>query len=340
MKDNKRHMTMKDIARALGISTATVSRALSNNESISEKRRKEIQQYAEEHNFLPNAIAESLRSNRTSPTKVIGVIVPQFVHFYFSSILSGIEKEAEINGYRIMVAQSEELYEREVKICRSFSSMHVCGVIVSQAKDTVKYDHFIKMTENGIPLVFYDRICTGLNTSRVVVDDYQGAFNAVSYMIERGCRKIAFFGGPTNLEISKNRYNGYRDALLKNGIKPDNNYRYLCDSEINAEAITPLVLNSPYRPDGLFAVNDETAVAAMRTAANLGVKTPADLSVCGFTNSILSRVFGLTTVEQRGEEVGREAVRILIRHVEGFIPDGQIEKRVVSTKLIVRGSTK
>ena len=340
MKDDKHPMTMKDIARALGISTATVSRALNNNESISEKRRREIQQYAEEHNFLPNAIAESLRNNRVSPTKIIGVIVPQFVHFYFSSILSGIEKEAEINGYRIMVAQSEELYEKEVKICRSFSSMHVCGVIVSQAKDTVKYDHFVKMQQSGIPLVFYDRICTALNTSRVVVDDYKGAFNAVSYMIGRGCRNIAFFGGPMNLEISKNRYNGYRDALLKHGIKPDDNYRYDCDTETNAENIMPLVLNSQHRPDGLFAVNDETAIGAMRTAANLGVKMPAELSVCGFTNSILSRVFGLTTVEQRGEEVGREAVRTLIRHVEGFIPDGQIEKRVVSTKLIVRGSTK
>ena len=340
MKDNKRHMTMKDIAEALGISTATVSRALSNSESISKKRRLEIQKYAEEHNFLPNARAESLRNNRVAPTKIIGVIVPQFVHFYFSSILSGIEKEAEINGYRIMVAQSEELYEKEVKICRSFSSMHVCGIIVSQAKDTVKYDHFTKMMESGIPLVFYDRICTGINTSRVVVDDYAGAFNAVSYMIKRGCRNIAFFGGPMHLEISKNRYNGYRDALLKHGIKPDDNFRYICDNEVNAEAIMPLVLNSPHRPDGLFAVNDETAIGAMRTATNIGVNVPKDLSVCGFTNTVLSRVYGLTTVEQRGEQVGREAVRILIRHVEGIVPDGQVEKRVVNTKLIVRSSTK
>ena len=340
MKERKQHMTMKDIARVFGISTATVSRALNNNESISLKRRQEIQKYAEEHNFLPNAIAESLRNNKVAPTKIIGVIIPQFVHYYFSSILSGIEKEAEINGYRIMVAQSEELYEKEVKICRSFASMHVCGVIVSQAKDTVKYDHFTKMTDSGIPLVFYDRICTGLNTSRVVVDDYAGAFNAVSYMIERGCRNIAFFGGPSHLEISKNRYNGYRDALLKHGIKPDENLKYQCDNETNAEAIMPLVMNSQNRPDGLFAVNDETAIGAMRTAQSIGVMVPKDLSVCGFTNSLLSRVFGLTTIEQRGEQVGREAVRILIRHVEGLIPDGQIEKHVVSTKLIVRNSTK
>ncbi len=340
MKERKQHMTMKDIAKALGISTATVSRALNNNESISLKRRQEIQQYAEEHNFLPNAIAESLRNNKVAPTKIIGVIVPQFVHYYFSTILSGIEKEAELNGYRIMVAQSEELYEKEVKICRSFARMHVCGVIVSQAKDTVNYDHFTKMTESGIPLVFYDRICTGLNTSRVVVDDYAGAYNAVSYMIKRGCRNIAFFGGPMNLEISKNRYNGYRDALLKHGIKPDENLKFICDNEINAEAIIPHVLNSPNRPDGLFAVNDETAIGAMRTAMNIGVKVPEDFSVCGFTNTFLSHVYGLTTVEQRGEQVGREAVRILISEVEGLVPEDHIEKRVVGTKLIVRNSTK
>ena len=339
MKDRKQHMTMKDIAEVFGISTATVSRALNNNKSISEKRREEIQKYAEEHNFLPNAIAESLRNNKVAPTKIIGVIVPQFVHYYFSTILSGIEKEAEINGYRIMVAQSEELYKKEVEICRSFARMHVCGVIVSQAKDTVNYDHFTKMTNSGIPLVFYDRICTGLNTSRVVVDDYQGAYNAVSYMIKRGCKNIAFFSGPKNLEISKNRYNGYRDALLKHGIKPDENLLFVCDNETNAEAIMPHVLNSSHRPDALFAMNDETAIGVMRATINLGLKIPNDLSVCGFTNTFLSKVSGLTTVEQRGEQVGREAVRILIRHVEGIIPDGQIEKRVVGTKLIVRNTT-
>ena len=334
------HITMKDIAEALGVSIATVSRALNNSSRISEKRRKEIQEYAKEHNFLPNAIAETLRNNKVMPLKIIGVIIPQMVHYYFASILSGIEKEAEINGYRVMVAQSEERYEKEIKICESFSRMHVCGIIVSQAKDTVKYDHFERLINSGIPLVFYDRICTGINTSRVVVDDYAAAYNAVSYMLDRGCKRIAYFGGPDNLEISKNRYNGYKDALLKHGITPDINLKFFCDNDANAEAIIPVILNQPDRPDGVFAVNDETAIGVMRTARRIGVNVPEDLSVCGFTNTFLSSVCALTTVEQRGEQVGREAVRILIRHVEGIIPEDEIEKRIVSTKLIVRGSTR
>ena len=131
-------------------------------------------------------IAESLRHSRIQPMKVIGVIIPEFAHYYFSSILSGIEEEASAHGYRIMVAQSNEQYEREVKICKSFYENKLCGIIVSQAKDTHRYDHFQQLIDTGIPLVFYDRICTGVNASRVVVDDYMGAFNAVSHLIETG----------------------------------------------------------------------------------------------------------------------------------------------------------
>ena len=150
--------------------------------------------------------------------KVIGVILPQVVHYYFMSVLSGIEEEARARGYRVMVAQSNERYDKEVAICEDFYQNKVCGIIVSQAKDTKQYDHFEKLLQNGVPLIFYDRICTGVNCSRVVVDDYMGAFTAVTHMIDTGCKKIAFYGSPMNLEISKNRYNGYHDALVKHGL--------------------------------------------------------------------------------------------------------------------------
>lgn len=233
---------MKDIARDLGVSVATVSRALKDSPRISEEKRKLIKQYAEEHNFLPNVLAESLRKSRVQPVKIIGVIVPQFTHFYFSSILSGIEEEASARGYRIMVAQSNEKYEREVNICKSFNANKVCGIIVSQAKDTTKYDHFQKLIDAGIPLVFYDRICTGVDASRVVVDDYMGAYTAVTHLIDTGCHNIAYYGTKLSLEIGKNRYNGYRDALLKNGLKPNDNWIRECDNRAEAEAITPDLL--------------------------------------------------------------------------------------------------
>ena len=338
----KTTLTMKDIAREFGISVATVSRALKNSPRISAERRAAIQQYAREHNFTPNMIAESLRHSRVQPLKVIGVIIPEFAHYYFSSILSGIEEEASARGYRIMVAQSNEQYEREVKICQSFYENKVCGIIVSQAKDTHQYDHFQRLIDSGVPLVFYDRICTGVNASRVVVDDYMGAFNAVTHLIETGCTRIAFYGSSMTLEISKNRYNGYKDALLKHGIQPNQELIRFCDNRTDAEAITPELLSTENPPNGFFAVNDDTAIGILYTAKRMGFRVPEDISICGFTNGQRAVACDpmLTTVEQRGIKVGEEAVDILIGHVEGTIPLEKAEKRIVRTRLIIRGTTR
>lgn len=333
---------MKDIAREMGVSVATVSRALQDSPRISAEQRERIQAYAREHNFIPNAVAESLRRSRVAPQKIIGVIVPQIAHYYFSTILSGMEEEASARGYSMIVAQSDEQYEREVKICESFLGHRVCGVIVSQAKDTLRYDHFQKLLDNEMPIVFYDRICTGLNTSRVVVDDYQGAFTAVSHLIETGCRRIAFYGSDMHLEISKNRYNGYRDALLKGGLTPEADMRFECDNRAKAEEVTPELLQRPDRPDAIFAVNDDTAIGILYTAKCMGLRVPDDLSICGFTNGERAIACDpmLTTVEQRGHRVGIEAVDILLDHVEGRTAPGAVERRVVKTRLIVRGTTR
>lgn len=340
MKDNKAPMTMKDIARELGVSVATVSRALKDSPRISDKRREEIKKYAKEHGFSPNLMAESLRNRKVM--KIIGVIIPQFAHFYFSSVLSGIEEEAYRYGYRIMVAQSNEQYEREVEICRSFHENKVCGIIVSQAKDTTHYEHFQTLLDKGVPLVFYDRICTGVNSSRVTVDDYTGSYAAVDYLVKTGCRRIAFYSSPMKLEISKNRYNGYRDALLRNGIKPDDCIMKICDNREDAERITPEVLSDDNRPDAFFAVNDDTAIGIMFAAKRMGFRIPDDISICGFTNGQRAIACDpmLTTVEQRGVEVGRQAADILIGKVEGRIPEEKVEKRVVRTRLIIRDTTK
>jgi DNA-binding LacI/PurR family transcriptional regulator len=319
-----------------------VSRALKDSPRISAERRAAIQQYAREHHFTPNVIAESLRFSRTQPLKVIGVIIPQFTHFYFSSILSGIEEEAFAHGYRIMVAQSGESYEREVKICQSFYENKVCGIIVSQAKDTHKYDHFQRLMDEGMPLVFYDRICTGVNASRVVVDDYMGAYNAVTHLIETGCKRIAFFGSAPSLEISKNRFNGYKDALLKHGLPYDETITCICDNRADAESIAPDMLTGENRPDAFFAVNDDTAIGILYTAKHMGFRVPDDVSICGFTDGQRAIACDpmLTTVAQRGVKVGEEAADILISHVEGVIPLDKIERRIVRTRLVIRGTTR
>lgn len=336
------NITMKDIAQNLGVSVATVSRALKDSPRISVEKREEIKKYAREHNFFPNMIAESLRKSKVQPIKIIGVIIPQLTHFYFSSILSGIEEEATARGYKLMVAQSREMYENEVKICRAFSESKVCGIIVSQAKNTAKYNHFQKLIEQGVPLVFYDRICTGVDASRVVVDDYMGAYSAVTHLIDTGCRRIAYYGTSLTMEIGKNRYNGYRDALLKHGLLPDERLIRTCDNRADAEAITPDVMSLPEPPDAFFAVNDDTAIGFLYSCKRMGYAVPEEVSICGFTNGERAIACDpmLTTVEQRGNQVGEEAANILIDKVEGVIPRSSIEKRVVRTRLIIRGTTR
>jgi DNA-binding LacI/PurR family transcriptional regulator len=181
-----------------------------------------------------------------------------------------------------------------------------------------------------------------VNASRVVVDDYMGAYNAVTYLIETGCRNIAFYGAAMNMEISKNRFNGYKDALLKHGLTYDEGLTYICDNRTDAEAITPEILKSEPRPDGFFAVNDDTAIGILYTAKRMGFSVPQDISICGFTNGQRAVACDpmLTTVEQRGVKVGEEAVDILINQVEGTIPRDKPQRRVVRTRLVIRGTTR
>lgn len=333
---------MKDIARELGVSVATVSRALKDSPSISRARREMIQQYAREHMYVPNAIAEQLRNSRKSPPKVIGVIMPEIVHYYFATVLAGIEQEARERGYLIMVSTSHEQQELEVEICREYYKNKVCGIIASQAKGTVDYSHFIALDEQKLPLVFFDRICPAINASRVVVDDYMGTFRAVSHLIESGCRRIAFYGMAPNLEIAINRFNGYKDALYQHGLTLDEALVRECDTRAEAERITPAMLELPDRPDAFFAINDDTAIGVLYTVKAHGFKIPDEISICGFTNSTYAMSCDpqLTSVEQNGNQVGREAAQVLIDMVEGKLDRSHATKRIVKTHLIVRETTK
>jgi len=333
---------MKDIAAHFGVSVATVSRALKSNPRISRERCRQIQEWAREHNFAPNSLAVSLRENKIRPSKLIGVILPEFTHYYFMSVLTGIEREAASRGYRIITALSDEEYEKEVDICHSFESLRVCGVIVSQAKDTMKYEHFARLISRGLPIVFFDRICTGVDASRVVVDDYRGAYNAVDYLVRTGCKRIAFLGTRLNLEIGKNRHNGYRDALLHHHITPDESLQRFCDNRDMAEQIAPELLRMEHRPDAFFTVNDDTAVGVLYAAKRMGFRVPDDISICGFTNGQRAIACDpmLTTVEQRGHDVGRESADILIDKVENLSPIDKVERRVVKTRLVLRGTTR
>jgi DNA-binding LacI/PurR family transcriptional regulator len=207
-----KHTTLIDIAKRLGISVSTVSRALSDNPDINVDTKKRVKKLAKEFNYRPNRIAQSLKNNRTT---IIGVIVPEIKHDFFSSAISGIEEVAYHSGYTIIVCQSNENFEREVVNTNALIQQRVAGIVASISQNTKNGDHFQGVIDHGIPLVFFDRACKNISASKVIIDDAKSAFDAVSYLIDKGYRKIAHFAGPQTLEICKQRLKGYTVALNK-----------------------------------------------------------------------------------------------------------------------------
>lgn len=335
----KRQITIKDIAKALHVSASTVSRSLADHPDISQETKDMVNAFAREHKYKPNALALSLR---TSNTKTIGVIIPQIVHFFFSSVLSGIEDEAEKGGYRVLICQSNENYEKEVKGAEALLEARVCGVLASVAKTTTVYDHFQELIDRDIPVVFFDRICTGILTDRVVVDDYAGVCSAVEHLVHTGCRRIAFFGSPSHLAISNNRRMGYEDALRKNQLPVDKELIKICDNFTDALRVTPELLALPEPPDAFFAVNDETAIGILNVVKAQGLKIPEQVSICGFTNNTLSEVSDplLTSVDQHGYDLGATAMKLLIDRLKGIRDDDHIVSRVIKTNLVIRQTTR
>ncbi len=338
MSMNKTQITIKDIARELNISPSTVSRALKNHPDISQETKNEVNEFARKHNYKPNALALSLRTSRNN---TIGVIVPEIIHFFFSSVLSGIEEVANSEGFNVIICQSNEDYEKEKKNTQALISTRVSGVLASLSKHTTNYNHFQDIVDVGIPLVFFDRICIGINTDRVVVDDYAGAFAAVEYLIQSGCKRIAFFSSPLHLEISKNRKNGYLDALHKYKIPVDESLIRVCDTREEAIIITPEILDRPDRPDAFFAINDHCATCIMYAVKQARLKIPDDISIMGFTDGELAKASDpmLSTVEQHGFDMGKHAAKLLIDKING-VTQGRYTNKIVRTNLIIRGTTR
>ena len=334
----KPQITIKDIARALNISPSTVSRALKNHPDISQDTKDLVNKYAKGFNYKPNTLALSLRMSKNN---TIGVIIPEIVHYFFSSILSGIEQIANAEGYNVIICQSDENYEKEVRNTKALVATRVSGVLASLAKHTTNYDHFQDIIDSDIPLVFFDRICIGLNTDRVVVDDYAGAFAAVEYLIQTGCKRIAFYSSPFHLEISKNRKNGYMDALRKYNLPVDETLIRVCDTREEAIIITPEILDRPNRPDGFFGINDHCAAGILYATKLAKLKVPKDVAIMGFSDGELAKACDpmLSTVEQHGFEIGKHAAKLLINKINGET-QGQYSNKIVKTNLIIRGTTK
>ncbi|GAB3907483.1 LacI family DNA-binding transcriptional regulator [Mucilaginibacter boryungensis] len=335
--NKNKEITLIDIAKELNVSKSTVSRALQDHHSISGATKDAVRKLAEKYHYQPNAIAASLFKKST---KTIGVIVPILSHYFFSTAIAGIEEVAYNAGYKVIICQSNESYEREVIVSKTLLSAKVDGLIVSVSKETINMDHFSTFISKNIPLVFFDRLPAGIKTNMVSVDDYDGAFKMVEHLIRQGCKKIAHFTGPLNIALSQNRLQGYKDALSKYDIAIDDALIYECGFERSqAIASTEKMLADGISPDAIFAVCDPVAIGIMLTLKQKGINIPDDIAVAGFNDDPTATVIDppLTTVIQPAFEIGAAAAEICLKQIAR--PGSKYIKKILKTELIVRRST-
>lgn len=253
--------SISDIAKALGIAPSTVSRALNNHPDIGADTRERVHSYAKKVNYRPNALALSLKNQRSS---TIGIVVPEIVHHFFSSIIGGMEDIAYAKGYRLMICQSKEEFEREKINIQGLIDHRVAGIMVSMSKNTKNFDHFKDAIAQGLPLLFFDRNCKEINTDTVLTDDYGGAYQVTNHLISKGKRRIMHLSAPQHLLIASERLLGYTDALINNGIEPDHRLVLHCDTPEMVIDKKDEILKLLPNVDAIFAVNDITAIAIIK----------------------------------------------------------------------------
>lgn len=333
---NKENVTIKDIARELEISPSTVSRALKDHPDISPETKKLVNNLADKWHYKPNPIALSLKGG-TSNT--VGIVVPEIIHYFFSSVISGIEDYSEANGYNVMICQSKEEYEKEVSSIQTLVNSRVDGILISMSKLTRNTEHFHQLRDKKIPIVFFDRICEEIESDIVVIDDAEGAYMAVKHLILEGRKNIVHLSGPPNLRIAKDRTEGYIRALNEFQLNVAEENIVKCDQVEEAEWIVPSLLKRNPRPDAFFCVNDFTAAQTLNIVKNLGLSVPEDVAIVGFTNGQLSKLTdpGLSTIDQHGYEMGREAARLMLERIKDN--SRPFQKRVIKPDLVIRGSS-
>jgi LacI family transcriptional regulator len=288
-------------------------------------------------------VALNLRQKKTN---TIGVVIPELVHFFFSTVISGIESVAYEAGYSVILAQSNESYEREKMDIKALFNSRVDGMLLSISRETTNYDHIESIISKGVPIVFYDRMYTNPNTSKVIVDDYIGAKEAVLHLIEQGCKRIAHLESFPGLLIAVDRKRGYFDALKEHNIPIKDNLIIECPSGALEEAkkATKKLLSLSPMPDAIFANNDMLAMGAMMAIKEKGLNIPQDIAIMGFSNWFFSQLMDppLSSVDQPGFEMGQEAARLLIRQIEMKDKeefDPKPETKILKTKLVIRGSS-
>lgn len=329
----KHRTSLKDLAKKLGVSIATVSRALRNSPEIGKEMQERVKALAIEMNYRPNPYARGLRQDGP---KVIGVVVPNILTHYYAAMLDGIEQEASKNGYSVISANSHEDYDTEKRIINNFMDLHLSGIIACLAQNTVDYQHFHELRSMGIPLVFLGRTYLHDEFSSVKANGDEAARIATQHLIDTGSRKIAFLGGPNNLDMVQRRKHGYLEALRDNKI-PIDRFLVACDVidyDVARNAAIKL-LQREERPDAILAFNDILTFAAYTAIKQMGLRIPEDVALIGFTDDPHTQYVTpqLSVIVDQSEKMGCTACNILLRHIDG---EKDIQRVIVPQKLVIR----
>ena len=337
MKSN-RDVTIYDVARLLNLSPSTVSRALKNHPHIKKETRKKIITVANEMGYRQNKFASNLRQKRTN---TIGVVLPRLDSYFMASVISGIEKITSEKEYGLIISQSQETWKKEATCISTLFNSRVDGLLVSLAFDTRNLNHFDIFFSKGIPVIFFDRVSDCSDCMNIVIDNYKAGYEATSHLIGQGCRRIVYLGGNMLRNVYSERFRGYRQALSDNNLEFDHSLHISGDmtGQFGKDAAAK-ILRMKSRPDGLFAANDSTAVAAIVEFKKEGIKVPEDIAVAGFNNEPVSKVVepNLTTVDYPAMEMGKIAATSLIDMLNNSM-HADVSTIVLKHNLIVRGSS-
>jgi DNA-binding LacI/PurR family transcriptional regulator len=331
--------TIRDIAIKLNISLSTVSRALRNAPDVNPQTKKDVLELAKKLNYEPNRVAQNLRIKRTN---TLGVVVPQINLHFFSSAISGIQEYAAKHNYGVMICQSLETFALEKSNINMLVSNRVDGLLISLSSETASPEHLQVLVDKKIPVVLFDRVTDDLNVTKVIVNDRDGACKATDYLIETGCKRIAYIGGPSHLYISNMRLKGYEDALKKHNVAIDEHLIFHCDNlKHDVSAVVQSLLSLTQRPDAIFCLNDPIAVEVMQILKKEKVHIPDEISIIGFTNEPVSQFIepSLTTVAQPAYEMGIVATELFIAQMENKNTYEPVTK-MLTTELIIRNSTR
>jgi len=335
----KKKLTLKDIAKELGISVSTASRALKEHPDIAKETIRAVKEYAEANHYVPNFLAVNFRKSRTFN---IGLIVPELVHHFFSTVISGAIDEAKKYGYNVLVSQSNDLLKDEKVACRTMLASSVDGLLISISNETLEGNHLSDFLSEGKPVVQFDKITDQLDTPKVTVDDFEGAYHAVSHLINQGYKKIAHLRGRVNVKNANERFEGYCKALADYKMEFSNDWVKPCTaiSEQEGFDFTKELMESDNPPDAFFCITDLVALGVIKYLKIAGYKIPAQVGVMGFSNWKLAEVVspGLSSVDQHGYEMGIKSMKLLIELIQNHDVENH-ETIELKTKLIVRESS-